>query len=145
MKPSPLLLAAVMPLVGCMCRPGTIDCTTGRAYPAFCKPLCGGPFDPFIWVTGDCNCDCCCGPICGAYTPYGGRTHHGESVFVPGCVGPPLQWASPAVPTTRVPVLPVGYCPPGPTLAPAFGPGTAESPPGPAMKPPAPPAPASKD
>lgn len=94
-----LLLSVLMTLslTGCMCRTGVIDCTTGRAYPGYCKPLCGGPCDPFMWLAGDCSTCCCCSYKCG-YTPYGGRTHCGDDmVYGPSCVAPPLRWADPAV------------------------------------------------
>lgn len=92
-----ILLAASM--TGCMCRPGVVDCTTGRAYPAFCKPLCGGPCDPFVWLAGDCSCNCRCS-YKGAYTPYGGWTCCGDKMaYVPSCVAPPLRWAPPAMPS----------------------------------------------
>jgi hypothetical protein len=81
-----------------MCRPGTVDCTTGRAYPAFCKPLCGGPCDPFMWLAGDCDTCCCC-LYEDAFTPYGGYTVCGEKMtFAPSCVAPPLRWSPPAMP-----------------------------------------------
>ena len=96
--PSLAAVALLSTAAGCMCRPGVVDCTTTRTYPAFCKPLCGGPLDPFVWVTGDCN-TCCCGSMCGAYTPYGGRTCHGDQItFEPSCSAPPLRYAPPAVP-----------------------------------------------
>jgi hypothetical protein len=113
-------------LTGCMCRSGVIDCTTGRAYPGFCKPLCGGPCDPFVWLAGDCSNCCCCAYKC-AYTPYGGITCCGdEMVYGPSCVAPPLKWAPPAVPTA-----PSGHTvyPPGP----AMGPGPASAPAAPPM------------
>ncbi|HEX6984886.1 MAG TPA: hypothetical protein VF170_05890 [Planctomycetaceae bacterium] len=119
---------AVLSLTGCMCRPGVIDCTTNRAYPGFCKPLCGGPCDPFMWLAGDCSTCCCCAYRCG-YTPYGGRTICGEDmVYNPSCVAPPLRWAAPAMPAP-----PTGHVvyPPGPPM------------PRPAV-PPAPPAATSK-
>lgn len=104
-----------------MCRPGVVDCTTGRAYPGFCKPLCGGGCDPFIWVTGDCSCDCKCTYKCG-YTPYGGRTICGDDMaYVPSCVAPPLRWAAPAVPSP--PSGHVVHLPPcPPPLSPKPGP-----------------------
>jgi hypothetical protein len=107
-------LAAVA-LSGCMCRPGVIDCTTSRAYPGFCKPLCGGPCDPFMWLAGDCSTCCCCSYKCG-YTPYGGRTCFGDDMtYTPSCVSPPLRWAPPAQPSA-----PFGHTvyPPGPPLVP---------------------------
>lgn len=103
-------LAAVA-LSGCMCRPGVIDCTTSRAYPGFCKPLCGGPCDPFMWAAGDCSTCCCCCYKCG-YTPYGGRTCLGDDMaYTASCVSPPLRWAPPAQPSA-----PFGHTvyPPGP-------------------------------
>lgn len=103
-------------LTGCMCRTGVIDCTTGRAYPGFCKPLCGGPLDPFVWAAGDCSTCCCCAYEC-AYNPYGGLTCCGEDmVYGPSCVAPPLRWSPPAVPST-----PFGHTvhPPGPVSVPS--------------------------
>ena len=85
-------------LTGCMSRPGVVDCTTGRAYPGFSKPLCGGPFDPFVWLAGDCQ-TCCAGCQKCSLTPYGGHTHCGEEMrYTPSCVGPAFQIAAPAVP-----------------------------------------------
>lgn len=122
-----LLLGALLTLslTGCMCRTGVIDCTTGRAYPGFCKPLCGGPADPFVWLAGDCSTCCCCSYEC-AYTPYGGLTCCGdEMVYGPSCVAPPLRWAPPAVPT-----LPTGHIvhPPGPITPPGPAPIAAPAP-----------------
>ena len=89
---------AALSLTGCMCRPGVIDCTTGRAYPGFCKPLCGGPCDPFVWACGDCSTCCCCALECG-YTPYGGRTVCGDDMtYQQSCEAPPLRWSPPATP-----------------------------------------------
>ena len=89
---------ALLVLTGCMSRPGVVDCTTGRAYPGFSKPLCGGPFDPFVWLAGDCE-TCCAGCQKCSFTPYGGRTHCGEEMrYTPSCVGPAFQIAAPAVP-----------------------------------------------
>jgi len=93
-----LSLATIF-LTGCMCRPGVVDCTTGRPYAGYCKPLCGGPLDPFVWAAGDCSTCCCCVYECG-YIPYGGRTFCGDDmVYSPSCVAPPLRWAPPAIPT----------------------------------------------
>ena len=130
-----------VPLAGCMCRTGVIDCTTGRAYPGFCKPLCGGPLDPFVWAAGDCSTCCCCAYQC-AYTPYGGITCCGdEMVYGPSCVAPPLRWAPPAVPAT-----PYGHnvYPPGPVAVPTPAANSEVAPPMPAdaapLAPAAPPA-----
>lgn len=126
-----LLIAAlaVLPLSGCMCRPGVIDCTTNRAYPGFCKPLCGGPCDPFMWIAGDCSTCCCCA-YCGGYTPYGGRTICGEEmVYSPSCVAPPLRWEPPAFPAP--PIGHVVHLPPAPR------PAAANVPPTPPVAPPA--------
>lgn len=120
-----LSVLAVLTLTGCMCRPGVIDCTTNRAYPGFCKPLCGGPLDPFMWAAGDCSTCCCCSYRCG-YTPYGGRTICGDDmVYTPSCVSPPLRWAPPAVPappTGHVVHLPGPAPPRKPPVPPAAAP-----------------------
>ena len=93
----PLTVLVPLLLTGCFCRQGTIDCTTGRAYPAFCKPLSGG-CDPSVWFCDKCPHDCAT-TVCGAYTPYGGNLHHGEPTqFVPACAGRPLAYAPAAVP-----------------------------------------------
>ncbi|MBA3315737.1 MAG: hypothetical protein M3552_18230 [Planctomycetota bacterium] len=136
-----LLFGALLTLsiTGCMCRPGVIDCTTGRAYPGFCKPLCGGPCDPFMWIAGDCSTCCCCSYKCG-YTPYGGRTHCGDDmVYGPSCVAPPLRWAAPAVPMPpwgHTVHLPGPLCPPV-TPAPLISPPDAVPPVPPPTAPPA--------
>ena len=111
------LAIVLLSLTGCMCRPGMVDCTTNRTYPGFCKPLCGGPCDPFMWLAGDCDTCCCC-LYEGGFTPYGGWTCCGdEMVYSPSCVVPPLRWADPAVPMPpsghMVHVPPGAYCPPG--------------------------------
>lgn len=140
-----LLALATLGLTGCMCRPGVVDCTTGRAYPGFCKPLCGGPCDPFMWLAGDCSNCCCCSYKCG-YTPYGGRTVCGdEMVYGPSCISPPLQWAAPAVPSApsgHVVHLPPPPLPPAPAAETRTGKENTEVPPVPAApaaeKPPTP-------
>ena len=128
---------ALLALTGCMSRPGVIDCTTGRAYPGFSKPLCGGPFDPFVWLAGDCQ-TCCAGCLECAYTPYGGLTHHGEDMYyTPSCVAPPLKWAPPALP--EAPGGHAVYCPPSTSATPV-----PDHPVVPIV-PPSPPAPAVED
>ncbi len=134
-----ILAVATLCLSGCMCRSGVVDCTTNRSYPGFCKPLCGGPLDPFVWLAGDCS-TCCCGASKCGYTPYGGRTCCGDDmVYTPSCISPPLRWAAPALPTA--PSGHVVHLPPAPlpkaTPQKKSSSGTPES----GVLPPAPPAP----
>ena len=106
LPPPPFVGLALVALAGCFTRSGTIDCTTGRAYPAFSKPLSGG-IDPFTLCCDNCPF-ACASAQCGAYTPYGGNLKHGGPMkFVPGCTSPPLAYAPAAVPA-YVDALPPG-------------------------------------